>query len=68
MVMIKKFVKFIRGQPVFDSDITITTCGRVFSKPKDVMQSFDVVVGDEAHLFKATTLKGILEKMKDYCN
>ena len=29
------------------------------------MQSFDVVVGDEAHLFKATTLKGILEKMKD---
>ena len=32
------------------------------------MQSFDVVVGDEAHLFKAQTLKGILEKMKDYCN
>ena len=28
------------------------------------MQSFDVVIGDEAHLFKAQTLKGILEKMK----
>ena len=31
---------------------------------KEVFKSFDVVVGDEAHLFKAQTLKGILEKMK----
>ena len=62
----KDICKIYSGQPVFDSEITITTW-QSFSKaaPKDVMQSFDVVVGDEAHLFKATTLKGILEKMKD---
>ena len=61
----KEICKIYSGQPVFDSDITITTWQSFSKAPKDVMQSFDVVVGDEAHLFKATTLKGILEKMKD---
>ena len=38
----------------------------IFSKaPKEVLESFDMVIGDEAHLFKAQTLKGILEKMKN---
>jgi len=61
----KDICKIYSGQPVFDSEITITTWQSFSKAPKDVMQSFDVVVGDEAHLFKATTLKGILEKMKD---
>ena len=61
----KDICKIYSGQPVFDADITITTWQSFSKAPKDVMQSFDVVVGDEAHLFKATTLKGILEKMKD---
>ena len=61
----KDVCKIYSGQPVFDADITITTWQSFSKAPKDVMQSFDVVVGDEAHLFKATTLKGILEKMKD---
>ena len=56
--------KIYSGQPVFDAPITITTWQSFAKAPKDVMQSFDVVVGDEAHLFKAQTLKGILEKMK----
>ena len=29
------------------------------------MEKFEVVFGDEAHLFKANVLKGILEKMKN---
>ena len=61
----KEICKIYSGQPVFDSEITITTWQSFAKAPKEVMQSFDMVVGDEAHLFKATTLKGILEKMKD---
>ena len=52
------------GQKVFDAPITITTWQSLSRAPKDVIQSFDMVVGDEAHLFKAQMLKGILEKMK----
>ena len=56
--------KIYSGQEVFDSPITVTTWQSFAKAPKEVLQSFDVVVGDEAHLFKAQTLKGILEKMK----
>ena len=44
--------------------VTITTWQSLSKAPTDVLLSFDVVVGDEAHLFKANVLKGILEKMK----
>jgi len=60
----KEICKIYGGQPVFDSDITISTWQSFSKAPKDVMQSFEVVFGDEAHLFKANVLKGILEKMK----
>ena len=60
----KKICKIYSGQPVFPADVTITTWQSFSKAPKEVIQSFDMVVGDEAHLFKATTLKGILEKMK----
>ena len=60
----KEICKIYSGQPVFDSDITITTWQSFSKAPKDVMEKFEVVVGDEAHLFKANVLKGILEKMK----
>ena len=60
----KKICKIYSGQPVFPADATITTWQSFSKAPKEVIQSFDMVVGDEAHLFKATTLKGILEKMK----
>ena len=60
----KKICKIYSGQPVFDSDITITTWQSFSKAPKNVLESFEVVFGDEAHLFKATVLKGILEKMK----
>ena len=60
----KEICKIYGGQPVFDSDITISTWQSFSKAPKDVMESFEVVVGDEAHLFKANVLKGILEKMR----
>ena len=60
----KEICKIYSKQPVFDSDITISTWQSFSKAPKEIMQSFDVVVGDEAHLFKANVLKGILEKMK----
>ena len=56
--------KIYHGQEVFDAPITVTTWQSFAKAPKEVLQSFDVVIGDEAHLFKAQTLKGILEKMK----
>jgi superfamily II DNA or RNA helicase len=57
--------KIYSKQPVFDADITITTWQSFAKAPKEVLQSFGMVVGDEAHLFKADVLKGILEKMKN---
>tara|TARA_E500000178_G_scaffold26328_1_gene24250 strand:- start:2240 stop:3661 length:1422 start_codon:yes stop_codon:yes gene_type:complete len=57
--------KIYHGQEVFDADITVTTWQSFSKAPKEVLESFDMVIGDEAHLFKATTLKGILEKMKN---
>ena len=60
----KEICKIYSGQPVFDSDITITTWQSFSKAPKDVMEKFELVVGDETHLFKANVLKGILEKMR----
>tara|TARA_B110000438_G_scaffold300622_1_gene353463 strand:+ start:9764 stop:11170 length:1407 start_codon:yes stop_codon:yes gene_type:complete len=57
--------KIYHGQPVFDASITITTWQSFSKAPKATLESFDMVVGDEAHLFKANVLKGILEKMKN---
>ena len=59
----KDVCKIYSGQPVFSADITISTWQSFAKAPKEVLQGFDVVIGDEAHLFKAQTLKGILEKM-----
>ena len=61
----ERICKIYSGQEVFDAPITITTWQSFAKAPKEVLQSFDMVVGDEANLFKAQTLKGILEKMKD---
>lgn len=60
----EEICKIYSGQPVFPADITISTWQSFAKAPKEVLQGFDVVIGDEAHLFKAQTLKGILEKMK----
>jgi len=48
-----------------DADITITTWQSVYKLRKDWFEKFDVVVGDEAHLFKAKSLTSVLEKMTE---
>lgn len=45
--------------------ITITTWQSVYKLPKEYFDQFDVVIGDEAHLFKAKSLTSILTKMVD---
>jgi superfamily II DNA or RNA helicase len=43
--------------------ITISTWQSVYKLPKEFFANFDVVIGDEAHLFKAKSLTSILTKM-----
>lgn len=47
-------------------DIVITTWQSVYKMSKNWFQHFGVVIGDEAHLFKAKSLTSILEKLP-YC-
>ena len=46
-----------------DKQIVISTWQSLFRLPAPYFQQFGMVVGDEAHLCNATSLKGILEKM-----
>lgn len=45
-----------------DSDIVITTWQSIYKLPKTWFEKFDLIVGDEAHLFKAKSLTKIMEK------
>jgi len=47
------------------SNIVITTWQSVYKQPRAFYDQFGVVIGDEAHLFKAKSLTSILEKMVD---
>lgn len=49
---------------VFGKDILITTWQSIYKQPKDWFENFDVIVGDEAHQFKATSLITIMERMQ----
>lgn len=46
-----------------DHDIVITTWQSVYEMPKKFFEDFDVVIGDEAHLFKAQSLTKIMTNM-----
>ena len=43
--------------------ITISTWQSLYKLPKEFFDSFDVIIGDEAHLFKAKSLTSILTKL-----
>jgi superfamily II DNA or RNA helicase len=43
--------------------ITITTWQSIYKLPSEFFSNFDVVIGDEAHLFKAKSLTSILAKI-----
>lgn len=47
------------------AQITITTWQSIYKLPKDWFGQFEVVIGDEAHLFKAKSLTSILTKLED---
>ena len=45
-----------------DAEIVITTWQSIYKLPKTWFEKFSVVIGDEAHLFKAKSLTKIMEK------
>jgi len=49
---------------ISDKQITISTWQSVYDLPEDYFESFEVVIGDEAHLFKAKSLISVMTKMQ----
>lgn len=45
--------------------ITISTWQSIYKLPKEFFKQFDVVIGDEAHLFKAKSLTSIMSKLDE---
>jgi len=48
-----------------EEDITITTWQSIYKMPKSWFDQYGVVIGDEAHLFKAKSLTSIMTKLGD---
>jgi len=48
-----------------DSPYTVTTWQSIYKMPKKWFQQFDCIIVDEAHLAKAKSLTGIMEKAPD---
>ena len=46
-----------------DKPIIISTWQSIYKLPKEYFQQFDLVIGDEAHLFKAKSLTSIMSKL-----
>ena len=58
--------KIHAGQSKHSSlDVTISTWQSIYKMPKEYFRSFDVVIGDEAHLFKAKSLTSIMGKLTE---
>lgn len=48
-----------------DKPITISTWQSIYKMDKKYFEQFDVVIGDEAHLFKAKSLSSIMSKLNN---
>jgi superfamily II DNA or RNA helicase len=46
-----------------DRPVTISTWQSIYKLPKSYFDQFDVVIGDEAHLFKAKSMQSIMSKL-----
>jgi superfamily II DNA or RNA helicase len=46
-----------------EHDVTITTWQSVYQLDRSFFEEYDVVIGDEAHLFKSKSLVGIMDKL-----
>ena len=49
-----------------DKDVVISTWQSIYKMPRKYFDQFGCVIGDEAHMFKAKSLTGIMTKMH-YC-
>jgi superfamily II DNA or RNA helicase len=50
---------------VSDKQVIVSTWQSIYKMKSDYFDQFDVIIGDEAHLFKAKSLTTILEKMTE---
>jgi superfamily II DNA or RNA helicase len=48
-----------------EEDITVTTWQSIYKMPKEWFDQFDVVIGDEAHTFKAKSLTSIMTNLEE---
>lgn len=48
-----------------EAPVVISTWQSVYKEPRKFFERFDVILGDEAHLYKAKSLTGILQKCHD---
>ena len=48
-----------------EAPVVISTWQSIYKEPKKFFEGFDVIIGDEAHLYKAKSLSGILNKCHD---
>ena len=48
-----------------DKPVVISTWQSIYKEPRKFFKKFDAVIGDEAHLYKAKSLSGILTKCHD---
>ena len=48
-----------------DSPVVVSTWQSIYKEPRKFFQRFNVIIGDEAHLYKAKSLTGILTKCHD---
>jgi len=56
--------KIYAGSPkTTEKQIVVSTWQSIYKMPKKWFEQFDSVVGDEAHLFKAKSLTGIMSKL-----
>ena len=51
-----------------EKPVVISTWQSIYKEPRKFFKKFDVVIGDEAHLYKAKSLSGILTKCHDIKN
>ena len=47
-----------------DKNVIISTWQSIYNQPKKFFKDFDMIIGDEAHLFKAVSLSKIMTKLE----
>lgn len=54
---------FAGQDKVSKKPIIVSTWQSIYKMPKEFFKDFEVVMGDECHQYKATSMKGIMEKL-----